>query len=157
MAEQAAAPFEVTWDAGAALLTTRVRSPITVDEVALYKEALDGVLAAIPSGTTFAWMSSAVDYDAFSDRAAHAAMRAIVPSALAAHGLRTSMLDLYEGADVPIARTRGVSCGAIAHVHGDAQKMEALDSRFGGPAERYFGDEKAALEWVVRARSPEDV
>jgi hypothetical protein len=144
------APFEVNWDPARALLTTRVKSPITIDEVVQYKESLGQRIAGIPAGTIFVWLSSAIGYDAFSNRAAHQEMRSVVPLTLAAHGFRTSLLDLFEGTEIRITRTRDVECRAVAHVHQDEEKMRVYDERFGRPNERYFTDESLALAWLLQ-------
>ncbi len=144
------ASFDVAWDEAGAVLITRLRSPMAATDVTEYRVALDRALALIPSSSTFLWLSTALGYDALGDRAAHQELRAILPLTLAAYGFRTSMLDLYEGANVPITRTRDVACRAIAHVHHDAGKMSAFDEQLGRPNERYFADEGSALSWLAQ-------
>ncbi|HSQ62650.1 MAG TPA: hypothetical protein VLM85_05530 [Polyangiaceae bacterium] len=143
------AAYEVSWDESSALLTTRTRSPIGLADVFRFKETLAETLARVPALTSFLWMSSAVGYHPHADRAAHQELRSVVPATLAAHGVRTSLLDLVEDADVTVSRTRGIVCRAIAHVHHDAGKMLILDERFGRPNERYFSNEALAVAWLA--------
>jgi dienelactone hydrolase len=141
--------FEVTWDAEARLLTTRVPRALSVHEVAGYESALERVIAAVPDQTRFVWLSDATGYEALANRAAHEAYRVILPRRLAEHGFRTSLLDLYD-AELPTTCARGVACTAVAHVHHDAEKMLIFDQRFGRDAERYFSDASAARRWLLR-------
>lgn len=140
--------FEVTWDAASRLLTTRVRRSLSVEEVVEYSGALSRVLAAIPSETSFLWLSNSTGYEALANRAAHDIYRTVVPRTLAEHGFRTSLLDLYEG-EVSVTCTRGVTCAAIAHVHQDVEKMLVFDRRFGRDNERYFSDESEGRRWLL--------
>jgi|SRR5580658_4364006 hypothetical protein len=140
--------FEVIWDEATTLLTTRIRSPMAVADVAAYRDTLGQTLATVPSGTTFTWLSSAVGYDAMADRTAHLELRSVVPLALAAHGVRTSLLDMHQGAEIAVTQTRGIVCRAIAHVHHDAAKMDAYNEHLARSNERYFGDEGSALAWL---------
>ncbi len=144
------AAYEVSWDESSALLTTRTRSPIDLAEVFRFKRTLVETLARLPTLSSFLWLSSAVGYHPLADRVAHQELRSVVPVTLAAHGVRTSLLDLHEGPEVAVSRTRGVLCRAIAHVHHDAAKMRLLDERFGRPNERYFADEGLAMVWLAR-------
>jgi hypothetical protein len=142
------APFKVIWDEVQTLLITRIRSPMGVADVAAYRSALDHELSGVAHSTTFIWLSSAVGYDAMADRAAHMELRSVVPLTLAAYGFRTSLLDMHEGAEIPITQTRGIVCRALAHVHHDTAKMEALNEKLGRPGERYFSDEDSAQAWL---------
>ena len=141
--------YEVIWDEPGELLTTRTRSPIAVTEVAAFKSALVEALARVPAESTFLWLSSAVGYHPLADRASHQQLRSVVPLTLAAYGVRTSLLDIYEDGAITISRTRGIVCRAIAHVHHDAKKMTTLDARLGRSNERYFADEQTAMAWLA--------
>jgi hypothetical protein len=145
-------PFDVAWDPGRTLLTTRVRGPLSVEDVIRYRDVLAGAIGRIPPDTTFLWLSDASGYEALANRAAHESLRTILPETLAAHGFRTSLLDLYEGPEVTIERRRGVACLAIAHVHHDIGKMAFFDERFGRANERYFAAEDSALAWLGARR-----
>jgi hypothetical protein len=114
-----------------------------------YRDALRGALAQISSGSTFVWLSSAVGYDVRENRAVHAELRSILLVTLAAHGFRTSLLDLYEGVDLSIRRRRGITCRAIAHVQHPRERVDASNEQFGRPNEWYFSDEGVALEWLA--------
>jgi hypothetical protein len=141
--------FVVRWDPARAQLTTRVCSPITVADVAQYKETLSLVLSRIPPATGFVWLSDASGYEALADRASHLALRGVLPLALAAHGVRTSLLDLFETVDVSIAPAPSPLCRAVAHVHHEHEKMAALDAQLGRPNERYFADAASAEAWLA--------
>jgi len=65
-------------------------------------------------------------------------MGAVVPLLLAAHGFRTALLDVFEGADLPLTATRGIRCLAVACVHHDAGKMGECERRLGRPTEPFF-------------------
>jgi hypothetical protein len=142
-------PYEVYWMPGRALLTTRLRGRMGVADVSRYEKAVMRAIAGIPPNTSFLWLSSALGYDAMADRAAHDTLRTILPRLLAASGLRTSMFDLFPGADFPIAAAPRVRCRAVAHVHHDAEKMRALEERLGRENERYFSAESAAEAWLL--------
>src|SRR5271155_6023471 len=109
-------PFDVVWDEPRTLLITCVRCAMVPMDMTPYRDALRGALARISPGSTFVWLSSSVGYDPWENRPAHAELRSILLVTLAACGFRTSLLDLYEGVDLPITRRRGVTCRAIAHV-----------------------------------------
>ena len=140
--------FEVTWDARARLLTTCVRCALSVDEVTDYDNALSRVIATIPDGTRFIWLSDATGYEALANRAGHEVYRVILPRTLAEHGFRTSLLDLYDG-ELPITCVRGVECVAIAHIHHDAEKMGIFDERFARDDERYFSEVDVGRRWLL--------
>lgn len=142
-------PFDVVWDEPRTLLITRVRSPSALMDMTPYRDALRGALAGISPGSSFGWLSSAVGYDPWENRPAHAELRSILLVTLAAHGFRTSLLDLYEGVDLPITRRRGVTCRAIAHVHDSRPRVDASNEQFGRFKEWYFSDEGVALEWLA--------
>jgi hypothetical protein len=140
--------FDVMWDAPQALLTTRVRRALSLEEVAEYEDVLARTIGAIAPGTSFLWLSDAMGYEPFADRAAHARYRSILPKMLAEHGFRASLLDLFD-AEVVITSARGVICRAIAHVHHDAEKIAIFDERFGRHNERYFSNEEVARMWLL--------
>jgi hypothetical protein len=142
-------PFAVHWDAEHRLLATHVWGGLAVDEVAQLVAELSRAMAAIPAQSGFIWLSDATGYEPLADRAGHAALRAVVPRALAAHGFRTSLLELAEGAELELSSDRGVVCRAVAHVHHDADKMAQLDQQLGGASERYFGDLALARAWLA--------
>jgi hypothetical protein len=140
--------YEVKWDAEGKLLTTRVRRALSIDEVNEYTGTLAGAIAEVPRGTSFRWLSNSTGYEPLANRAAHAVYRSILPKVLAEHGLRTSLLDLYEG-EVTVTCARDVTCRAVAHVHHDAEKMAIFNERFGRENERYFSDEDLARGWLL--------
>jgi hypothetical protein len=144
------APFEVVWDEARTLLITRVHCAAVPMDMTPYRDALRGALAEISPGSTFVWLSSAVRYDPLENRPAHAELRSILLVTLAAYGFRTSLLDVYEGVDLPITRRRGVTCRAIAHVHEPRARVDASNEHFGRPNEWYFSDEGVALEWLAK-------
>ena len=145
----ASSPYDVFWTPGHALLTTRLRGRMGVADVSRFEKAVTRALAAIAPATSFVWLSTSIGYDALADRAAHDSLRAIVPRALAAHGLRASMLDLSPQVDYPVASAPRVRCRAVAHVHHDAGKMKALDAQLGRDEERYFASDSAAEAWLM--------
>jgi hypothetical protein len=144
------APFDVVWDEPRTLLITRIRCPPVPMEITPYRDTLRGALARISPGATFVWLSSAVGYDPWENRPGHAELRSLLLVTLATYGFRTSLLDLYEGVDLPIMRRRGVTCRAIAHVHEPRARVDASNEQFGRPNEWYFSDEGVALEWLAK-------
>jgi len=143
-------PFDVVWDEPRTLLITRVRCASAPMDMTPYRDALRGALARISPGSAFVWLSSAVGEDPGENRPAHAELRSILSVTLASCGFRTSLLDLYDGVDLPITRRRGVTCRAIAHVHQPRARVDASNEQFGRPNERYFSDEGVALEWLAQ-------
>lgn len=150
-------PFDVAWEEERQALTTRTWGSLSVQEVASFVERLERVLAALASDSAFVWLSDASGYEAFADRAGHQQLREVLPRALAAHGFRSSLLNLSEGAELAITSRRGVICRAVAHVHDDAAKMAALQEHLGSAAEAYFSDVERAREWLaeVQRSAPE--
>ena len=131
------------------LLTTRVRSPLVLADLTPYRDALHAALAHIPSGCTFVWLSSAAGYDASQNQDVHEELRAILPVALSAHGFHTSLLYLYDGVELPIRRSRGVACRAVAHVPSYRENVDRLNDQLGRPCERYFRDIGHAVTWLA--------
>jgi hypothetical protein len=149
MSEVLSPAYEVTWEGQGEFLSTRVRRALSVDEANEYSRVLDMAIARLLPGTGFVWLSNSSGYEPLANRGGHAVYRSILPKVLAEHGLRTSLLDMYEG-EVLIEHSFEVTCRAVAHVHHDADKMAIFDGRFGRANERYFSDEDLARDWLLK-------
>lgn len=139
---------DAAWDAAARTLSTRLSGPVSEADVRSWEAALAGALARIEDGGVFKLLYDLRFYEP-ADLDAHRAMRTVVPLLLAAHGFRTAILDLFEGADLPLTTARGIRCLAAACVHHDAGKMTEYERRLGRPTERFFTDRAEAETWLA--------
>jgi len=139
---------EATWDPASRILVSRLGGTVTEADVRRWEGALAAALGEIEDGGVFRFVSDLRGYEA-ADMDAHKAMRTVVPLLLAAHGFRTALLDLFEGADLPLTTTRGIRCLAVACVHHDAGKMGEYERRLGRPTERFFTDRAEADAWLA--------
>lgn len=142
------AVFESTWDAARGLLIARLSGAATVADVRGWRASLERALARIEPGGSFGLISDLSGY-ALAEIGAHKHMREVIPRALAAHGLRTALLDLFEGAELPLQTSRGVRCVAAAHVHHDVSKMQGYERLLGRAGERFFTARAEAEAWVL--------
>ncbi len=139
---------QADWNAATRILFSRLGGTVTVADVRRWEAALAAALGEIEDGGVFRLVSDLRGYEG-ADMDAHKAMRMVVPLLLAAHGFRTALLDLFEGADLPLTTTRGIRCLAVACVHHDAGKMGEYERRLGRPTERFFTDRAEAEAWLV--------
>ncbi|HEU4456108.1 MAG TPA: hypothetical protein VFR81_23780 [Longimicrobium sp.] len=145
----AASPVaDAAWDSAARTLSTRLAGTVSEADVRRWEAALAGALARVEEGGVFKLLYDLRFYEP-ADLDAHRAMRTVVPLLLAAHGFRTAILDLFEGADLPLTTTRGIRCLAAACVHHDAGKMTEYERRLARPTERFFTDRAEAEAWLA--------
>jgi hypothetical protein len=142
------ATFESSWDAARRLLITHLTGTATVADVCAWRASLEQALAQIDDGTSFGLVSDLSGY-AFAEIAAHKELREIIPRTLAAYGLRTALLDLFEGSDLPLQTTRDIRCIAAAHIHHDTYKMQGYEQQIGRANERFFTTRAEAEAWIV--------
>jgi hypothetical protein len=136
------------WDPVTGILRTNLTGPVTIDDVAAFREGLYRELAEIPDGGTFRLLLNLHGFEPV-NLEAHKAMRTIVPEILARHGLRPAFIDLFdERPEVEITVSRGVRCIAFANVHHDEVKMTSYEQRIGQPNQRFFTDVNAAEIWL---------
>ncbi|HEU4328727.1 MAG TPA: hypothetical protein VFS21_36655 [Roseiflexaceae bacterium] len=145
--------FASTYDPARRLLTTELTGTVSVADVRAWRASLERALAQISDNTAFGLISDLSGYG-FAEIAAHKELREVIPLALAACGLRTALLDLFEGADLPIGAARGVRCIAAAHVHHDHYKMQGYDQQIGRAHERFFSERAEAEAWIASLLGP---
>ena len=122
---------ENTWDPAAAVVRTVLSGQVTTDDVRAWADGLHALLAALPAGTRFKLLYDLGGF-APADLDAHKAMREVVPRALAAHGMRPAVADLFDPRPtVPVTARRGVVCVAFANVHHDPAKMADYERQVG--------------------------
>jgi len=141
------ATAESTWDAARRLLVTRLQGTVGTDDVRRWIDGLHRELDRIADDTRFNIIVDLHGYEP-GDLGAHKEMRTVVPLTLTRYGFRTAFFDLFDPVDVPLERTRGITCVAAAHVHHDADKMDEYNHRIGRPNERFFTDYRAAEAWI---------
>jgi hypothetical protein len=139
---------ESTWDAARRLLVTRLQGLVGVDDVRRWVDSLHAALGQIEDNSAFKLLVDLRGYDS-ATLDAHKQMRVVVPGVLARHGFRTALLDLFDPVDVPLTRTRGITCVVVAHVHHNADEMAEYDRRLGRANERFFTDLALAERWIV--------
>jgi hypothetical protein len=139
---------ESQWIANHNLLITRLQGPVDREDVHRWKASLEQLLNRIDN---YGWFKIIIDLHGYEPGtiATHKEMRSIIPLTLAAYGLRTALLDLFDAVDLSLQKTRGISCVAAAHVHHDAEKMEEYDRRIGRTHERFFTDYYQAEAWIL--------
>lgn len=130
------------------LLTTRLSSPVTLDEIREWRTSLDREVARVPERGTFKLLADLRGYDFSLDKDAHQEMRVVLPLFLARHGLRTALLDLFPEASVTVTHERGVTCRAAAYVHHNVEKMTAFNDTLERPREEFATDRNAAEAWI---------
>ncbi len=141
--------FDTTSDRN--LIVTRLASPVTIDEIRAWKASLDEEVARVPDGGAFRLLVDLRDYESGANREAHQEMRAVIPTLLARHGLRTALLDLFPEATVEIGSERGVVCTAVAYVHHNVEKMEMFNEQLTREREQFFTEREAAETWIRRS------
>jgi hypothetical protein len=143
---------ESTWDAARRLLVTRLQGHVGVEDVRRWVDSLHAALGQIEDNSVFKLLVDLRGYDS-ATLDAHKQMRVVVPGVLARHGFRTALLDLFDPVDVPLTRTRGITCVAVAHVHHNADEMAEYDRRLCRANERFFTDPVLAERWIVERPS----
>ncbi|HEY9741194.1 MAG TPA: hypothetical protein V6C90_11960 [Coleofasciculaceae cyanobacterium] len=138
---------ESTWDASSKLLVTHLIGNVSVDDVRLWKESLNRELDRIFDNTNFKLIVNLYGYEPLSIFV-HKEMRSIIPLMLAGYALRSALLDWFAPVDLPIVKTRGISCIAVAHIHHDLHKMHGYDKKLGRANQRFFTDYTKAAEWI---------
>lgn len=146
---------ETTWDTAENLLVTRLQGDITVEDVRRWQTSLQSALSQIAPEGEFKLIVDLYGYE-LKDIAAHKEMRTVIPLTLADYGFRTALLDLFDPVELPLHKTRGIICQAVAHIHHDAYKMAEYERRLGRANERFFTDYEQAKEWIqtIAASSP---
>lgn len=136
------------WNSLIGVLRTDLTGAVTVDDVGVWREQLQGELGKIPDGSVFRMLLNLHGFEPESIEA-HKAMRAVVPEILASHGMRPAYVDLFdEKPDVDIKTSRGIRCAAFANVHHDEQKMASYQERIGKPNQKFFNDLASAETWL---------
>lgn len=138
---------ETHWEVDHALLVTRLQGTVQMSEVQQWAAALQRALAHLADNTSFKLLVDLHGYEP-QQMSAHKAMRTVIPMTLARYGFRTALLDLFEGADLPLELTRGIRCTAVAHVHHETEKMTAYDHRLGRSNEHFFTAYQQAEAWL---------
>jgi hypothetical protein len=139
------------WLPQSRLLTTRLQGTVGLDAVEGWRRGLHAALDRIEANTIFKLLSDLSNYEP-ADLAAHKVMRVVIPQTLANYGLRTALLDLFDGDEIALEKTRGIRCIAVAHVHHDEGKMTAYESKLSRPNERFFSDAEQARTWLLEVR-----
>ena len=140
---------ETTWDAAQKLLITRLYGDITVETVRHWQASLQRALSQIEADSEFKMIVDLYGYE-LKDIAAHKEMRLVIPLTLANYGFRTALLDLFDPVELPLQKTRGITCRAVAHIHHDAYKMAEYERRLGRENERFFTEYDQALAWIQK-------
>jgi hypothetical protein len=138
------------WNPNDRVLVTRIGGAPGHAEVANWRESLARELSQIEDDSTFKIIVDFRGYEA-DDLAVHQEICVIIPITLAEYGFRTALMDLFEGANLPLRNRYGISCLAVAHVHHDENKMNEYDRRLGRPNERFFTDYRLAEDWIRSA------
>lgn len=138
---------QTCWDASQALLVTRLQGAVQATAVEQWADTLQRTLAHLADNTSFKLIVDLYGYEP-QTLSAHQAMRTVIPLTLARYGFRTALLDLFEGADLPVTQERGIQCTAVAHVHHEVDKMTEYEHRFGCAAEHFFTDYQQAEAWI---------
>ena len=138
---------ETHWDAEQALLVTRLQGVVEATAVEHWVDTLQSTLARLADNTSFKLIVDLYGYEP-QTMSAHKAMRTVIPLTLARYGFRTALLDLFEGAELPVAQERGIQCTAVAHVHHEVDKMTEYEHRLGRATERFFTDYEQAEAWI---------
>ncbi len=125
----------------------RLAGSVDESEVARWAELLDRAFAWIPDGTEVVVLSNLHGYEPASIDA-HEAMRAVLPARLAAHGFRTSLIDVA-GGSIDVRTNPRIVISKVAHVHHDATKMASYEATAGSERERYFHDPAYANAWLL--------
>jgi hypothetical protein len=140
--------FGSHWDEHTQIFTVRLNGAVMVADVRKWKDGVQAELAKIPDGTAFKIIINFYGYE-MAEIDAHKEMRNFMPLLLADYGFRTALLDLFDPIDLPLQKTRGIQCVAVAHIHHDAGKMNEYDRRLGRANERFFTDAVAAEAWIL--------
>ncbi len=143
------APCDVEWREGEQLLVTRLDGGMSQRDAVAWSDTVGDALARVPDDTRFVWLADASRYQAIVTSEVHQTVREVVPRLLAAHGLRTTFASLHEAQEIEAAVVRGVRCRAVAHIHGDSEKMALFDEQLGSPVERFFSDADEGERWLA--------
>ena len=128
-------------------LMARLSGTVDESDVARWIELLDRALAWVPDGTEIVVLSNLHGYEPAS-LDAHEAMRAVIPTRLAAHGFRTGLVDVV-GESIELAPAPRIVISKVAHVHHDATKMASYQAQAGTDRERFFSDAAHANAWLL--------
>ena len=138
---------ETTWDTARKILVTHLHGDITIETVQRWQASLQDALSQIEAKGEFKMIVDLYGYE-LKDIAAHKEMRTVVPLTLADYGFRTALLDLVDPVELPLQKTRGITCRAVAHIHHDAYKMAEYERRLGRENERFFTEYDQAVAWI---------
>ena len=140
-----------TWDRAAHIVRTNLAGAVSVADVAAWRQGLHDVVAKIPDGATFRLLVNLVHFNPL-DIATHKAMRPVIPTLLAQHGMRPALLDLFDNEhNLIVTSTRGVKCTACANVHHDVTKMRYYQEAISKPDQAFLTDTAAAESWLASA------
>ena len=131
------------------LVVAELRRTATGRDVQAWRDALHAQLASLDNGGSFKLLLDLRGYEP-ADLEAHKAMRDVVPSVLARHGMRPAFLDLFDPPPtLDVTTERGIGCTAFANVHHDAEKMAEYERRIAKPNQRFFTDRDEAERWLA--------
>jgi hypothetical protein len=138
-----------SWNVSEQQLTTELRGWIELNEVRVWEAGLWLAVDQIPDHSCFKLLADLSGYEPASLEA-HKAMRTVVPTVLARHGMRPAVLELVgEPVEFAVTRKRGLRCIAFANVHHDANKMADYDQAIGRADQRFFADRSLAQQWLA--------
>lgn len=136
------------FDPSERILTTGLIGTVHEGDVEEWIGDLTRALLALQNDSTFAMLFDLHTYEPGSIPA-HKAMRAVIPNALARHGMRPAYLDLFEpGTEMAVEPRPASRCIAFANVHHNADRMADYEERAGTADQRFFSDLPTARGWI---------
>lgn len=143
-------PIYSKWDQKNKLFYTRISGLIGFDEVNKWEAGMLKESQNIPSDTQFKFLVDEQNYQ-FKDIEVHKFKRDVMPKFLATFGFKLSVLSEEDKKILDESVTtndKNIRCIAVAMVHHDKEKMQAIDHEFGQENEKYLSNMETAKNWL---------